>query len=463
MGTAIYVRVSTGKQQEEGISLETQQERILAYCEMKGLKNIKKYIDVGSARDTNRTDYQKMMNDVEKGLISNVVIYKLDRLNRSNLDLLKMIEHLKKHNCGFNLTIDNIDTSSSTGKLQLNMLGAFAEHESNTISESVSDNMMTLATKGIWMSSVPYGFDLSPEKRLVINEDEAKLFRKACSLILNKGYSFLGAYKYMADNYGVDWSPDFLLKKINHETTVGNIMRNGIITYNTHEPLISIEDRDKLLEIRKSNHTGRARNTYNDIFRRKIKCYQCKSTLVLNVTRRRKNKTYYYSYQCSDCYRRGRKSVSVSEPVLERSLIKYMSNLSLSGFQSVEIKQNDNEKKYAELKLKLDKINRKRDRIQRAWINEKMSDNDLEKYSREIDREEQTIKEEMDVMGIAKRELSIEELSNLKLMFQDAYEDLTRNEKLEFIQKHFKEIHFKRTKLDGHYKYRVDLTDVIFF
>src|SRR5699024_263477 len=173
MATAIYLRVSTEKQSDEGVSLHTQKERLNAYCTMKGLTNIKEYLDVGSGRTTEkRTNFNRMMEDVKEGFIDNVVIFKLDRLTRSIMDLNNLVTTLNKKDCTLHSCTENIDTSSASGRMMINLIGTFAQWESETISERVKINMQSLAEQGIWQSAIPYGFRLGEDKRLIIDEKE---------------------------------------------------------------------------------------------------------------------------------------------------------------------------------------------------------------------------------------------------------------------------------------------------
>src|SRR5690625_7108786 len=94
MATTIYIRVYTERQEEKGVSLDTQRERLNAYCTLKGLKDVREYLVVGSARTTNRVSFKRMIKDVEQGFIENIIVLKLDRLTRSIIDLNKLVKKL---------------------------------------------------------------------------------------------------------------------------------------------------------------------------------------------------------------------------------------------------------------------------------------------------------------------------------------------------------------------------------
>src|SRR5699024_7195135 len=122
MATAIYMRVSTEKQEEHGVSLEKQKERLKSYCIMKGLKNTKEYVDVGSGRSTDkRESFKRMIKDIKEKRITNVVILKLDRLTRSIIDLNKMIKLLNENECELHSCTENLDSTTASGRMMMNL------------------------------------------------------------------------------------------------------------------------------------------------------------------------------------------------------------------------------------------------------------------------------------------------------------------------------------------------------
>ena len=112
---AIYIRVSTKKQVEEGFSLEAQRERLEKICETNGYIIYKVYADEGkSGKDTNRPAFQEMMNDMKEGKFDKILVMKLDRISRSVIDLEIMIKEMQQNNVEFESASEKIDTSSYT-------------------------------------------------------------------------------------------------------------------------------------------------------------------------------------------------------------------------------------------------------------------------------------------------------------------------------------------------------------
>ena len=134
---AIYIRVSTDAQREEGYSIDAQKEALTAYCISKQISNYEYYIDGGfTGSNLNRPEMQRMIEDAESGRLSHVVVYKLDRLSRSQKDTLYLIEDvLNPHQVAFVSLNESMDTGTPMGRLMLGILSAFAQLERENIRE----------------------------------------------------------------------------------------------------------------------------------------------------------------------------------------------------------------------------------------------------------------------------------------------------------------------------------------
>src|SRR5690625_2058352 len=170
MAVASYRRVSDEKQ-EDGISLEMQQIEIGKYAVYRDYEDIKEYYEIKSARTTKgRFKLNEMLRHVKEGRIKKVIIWRLDRLSRSLRDLLNIIHVLEENGCELHSTHENIDTSTPSGRMLVLTLGMIGEWESSNISERVSRTMQVYASKGVWLSSLPFGFDRDEERKLIVNE-----------------------------------------------------------------------------------------------------------------------------------------------------------------------------------------------------------------------------------------------------------------------------------------------------
>ena len=131
MKVGIYSRVSTQEQAREGYSIGEQVERLKNYCAAKGWILYKTYTDAGfSGANTDRPGMQQLISDVADGKIDMVLVYKLDRLSRSQKDTLYLIEDVFiKNNVNFASITENFDTSTPFGRAMIGILSVFAQLE----------------------------------------------------------------------------------------------------------------------------------------------------------------------------------------------------------------------------------------------------------------------------------------------------------------------------------------------
>ncbi len=178
----MYVRKSTEKGLElEFNSLQNQEEACKAYIMSQAFNewhHYKTYTDGGISGGTmERPALKQMLDDISKGLVKTVLVYKVDRLSRSIMDFHNMMKDLEKYNCNFVSITQAFDTSTSMGKLTLNMLLSFAQFEREVSSERVRDKIYASKMKGFWMGGTPrLGYDIV-DKKLIVNEVEAKLVK----------------------------------------------------------------------------------------------------------------------------------------------------------------------------------------------------------------------------------------------------------------------------------------------
>jgi len=137
------------------------------------------YIDDGySGGDTHRPAYQRMVADIEAGKVDLIATYRLDRVSRSLPDFTAFMANLEKLGVGFCSVTQSFDSTTSMGKLVMNLLGAFSEFERATIAERTADKIAAARRRGLWTGGRPVlGFDVR-DKHLVVNADEANAVRE---------------------------------------------------------------------------------------------------------------------------------------------------------------------------------------------------------------------------------------------------------------------------------------------
>src|ERR1700735_990879 len=180
---AIYTRKSTehGLEQEFN-SLDAQREACEAYIKSQasqGWKCLPQHYDdpAYSGGNLDRPALTKLLADIEAGKIDVVVVYKIDRLTRSLADFAKLVEAFDAKSISFVAVTQQFNTTTSMGRLTLNILLSFAQFERELASERVRDKVAASRKKGKWTGgSVPLGYD-AKERKLVINKSEAETVR----------------------------------------------------------------------------------------------------------------------------------------------------------------------------------------------------------------------------------------------------------------------------------------------
>lgn len=190
---AIYTRKST----EEGLdqefnSLDAQRQAVEAYVEsQRGLGWVAlpdRYDDAGfTGANTDRPAFQRLLADVEARRVDVVAVYKIDRLSRSLFDFTRLMEVFRANDVTFVSVTQQFSTTTSVGRMTLNLLATFAEFERETISERTRDKMGAARRKGMWTGGAPMlGFD-AIDKKLVINTREAEQVRAIFELYQRHG------------------------------------------------------------------------------------------------------------------------------------------------------------------------------------------------------------------------------------------------------------------------------------
>ena len=180
---AIYTRKSSqeGLEQEFN-SLDAQREAAEAFIKSQKHERwtlIPRHYDDGgfSGGSMDRPALHELIADIKKGLIDVVVVYKVDRLSRSLHDFARLVDVFEKHNVSFVSVTQQFSTTTSMGKLTLNILLSFAQFEREVTGERIRDKIAASKKKGMWMGGVPIlGYDVK-DKKLIVNPAEAEQVR----------------------------------------------------------------------------------------------------------------------------------------------------------------------------------------------------------------------------------------------------------------------------------------------
>ena len=190
---AIYTRVSTDQGLEQDFnSLDAQYDASQAYIRSQqhaGWTLVRsKYDDGGfSGGNTDRPALQRLLEDVRDGRVDIIVVYKVDRLTRSLADFAKLVELFDQHGISFVSVTQQFNTTTSMGRLTLNVLLSFAQFEREVTSERIRDKIAASKRKGLWVGGMPpLGYD-TKDRKITVNEAEADCVRTIFQSYLRLG------------------------------------------------------------------------------------------------------------------------------------------------------------------------------------------------------------------------------------------------------------------------------------
>ncbi|MBI4584574.1 MAG: recombinase family protein [Planctomycetes bacterium] len=323
---AIYTRKSDddGLEQEFN-SLDAQREAVEAYVlsqRGEGWVALPDHYDDGgySGKNTVRPGFQRLLQDLEAGKVDVVAVYKIDRLSRSLIDFVQIMQLFEQHGVSFVSVTQRFDTSSSMGQLMLNILMSFAQFERQVISERTRDKMRATRRRGLWTGgAVPLGYNLV-EKKLVLNPTEADQVREIFKLYLDLGSILLVAQELTRRGWktkswtiqngemkpGRDFDKHLVRNLLGNPVYVGQVKLHGELFPGAQEAIIPEETWNAVQHLLRNNTRVRYRHPSENvtaILQGLIRCASCGSAMSPNAARKG-NRIYPY-YCCQTLMKRG--------------------------------------------------------------------------------------------------------------------------------------------------------------
>lgn len=267
MKVAIYIRVSTQEQAQDGLSLEAQEKLLRKYCADNDLEVAALYADEGiSGKDIHhRPQFLNMMSAADRHEFDAIIIWKLSRFSRSTIDLLQCCKRLEKNGITLKSYSEQIDTGNAMGNLLLTILGAVAQFERDTVSENVKMVAEYRAKQGKRTCSDVLGYYRNGKDSLRINPEESeivsfifKTFIEYQSLTVTAKKCKSRGYRGKRGGEMKSWHIERILTCPIH---AGFYTFRGEVFKGNFEPIISIDDFN-LVQIIIENHymiTGRTR------------------------------------------------------------------------------------------------------------------------------------------------------------------------------------------------------------
>jgi site-specific DNA recombinase len=276
--SAIYTRVSTDQGLEQDFnSLDAQREASEAYIKSQAHEGwrlvLARYDDGGySGGSMRRPALQKLLIDVQARRIDVIVVYKVDRLTRSLADFAKLVEMFDKHDVSFVSVTQSFNTTTSMGRLTLNVLLSFAQFEREVTGERIRDKIAASKKKGMWMGGVvPLGYRVE-DRALHIVEDHAAIVRCLFRRYLEAGSVVRLKQQLDAEGFRIPiridgagrstggglFSQGHIYKILSNPIYVGRIAHKGQVHEGQHPPIVTL---DLWNEVQQSlrDHLGAAR------------------------------------------------------------------------------------------------------------------------------------------------------------------------------------------------------------
>ncbi|MDN9009858.1 recombinase family protein [Brevibacillus laterosporus] len=301
---AIYVRVSTDEQAKEGFSIPAQRERLRAFCQSQGWEIIEEYVEEGwSAKDIQRPQMQRLLKDIKKGTLDMVLVYRLDRLTRSVLDLYLLLQIFEKHDVAFRSATEVYDTSTAMGRLFITLVAALAQWERENLAERVKFGIEQMIDQGKKPGGhSPFGYHFDKDFTCTIIEQEARVVEKIYQWYA-EGFGYRSIAKQLNE---MDVSPR-IAKRWNH-ISVRDILLNDMyigvyrwgnkIVLDNHPPIISKQlfaKVKKTMEGKSGQSPRKGKFPLTGILR----CGDCEEHNMQGFYDHRDQKTYYRCLGCN--------------------------------------------------------------------------------------------------------------------------------------------------------------------
>jgi site-specific DNA recombinase len=268
---ALYTRKST----EEGLdmefnSLDAQREACEAYVasqKAEGWVLAPDHYDDGgfSGATLERPALQRLIADIEAGSIDIVVVYKIDRLSRSLMDFAKLVEVFDRNNVTFVSVTQSFNTTTSMGRLTLNILLSFAQFEREVIGERIRDKFAASRKKGMWMGGwAPLGYDVR-DRKLVINKVEAATVRTIFNRFMGVGSATALTRTLITEGvttkHGKPIDKGSLYKLLNNRIYIGEAVHKGTAYPGEHQAIIDRKLWDRVHKVLGQSPRKRAAQT----------------------------------------------------------------------------------------------------------------------------------------------------------------------------------------------------------
>ena len=375
---ALYVRVSGQEQAIKGLSLEAQQESLEEYARERGWVIVGVYIDAAkTARKSlgKRTNFLRMLESVKQDNVDLILFTRLDRWFRSVADYYKVMEILDAHNCGWLTTQEQYDTTSSGGRLYINLRLSIAQNEADLCGERIGVVLDSKVKHGTVVSGkIPFGYRINEEKRLEVVPENAAIILDAFEHYRST-VSVRATAAYIQRTYGLNWDNVRCRRNLVQTLYIGHYESNGRVNPNFCPPIVPrdlYDDVQKLLSNNtKANPTGRV-----FLFTSLLICAECGHRLAGLQT------GYGPYYRCPQHY--SRRTCDHKKQIRETAVEEWLFTFLGDELKKQRLEWDIKEARRRQTAASIDRaaIRRKLSRLKELYVNEMI---DLEEYRRDYE------------------------------------------------------------------------------
>ncbi len=445
---ALYIRVSTQEQVNEGYSIQEQSDRLTKYCEAHSWVVVGSYTDPGfSGGNTDRPGIQKLIQDAKNHLFDIVLVYKLDRLSRSQKDVLYLVEDVFNANdVDFISMNENFDTSTPFGKAMVGILSVFAQLEREQIKERMQMGLDARAKEGYYHGGpyAPIGYEYT-NGLLQINEREALMVKKIYDLFFS-GISIHAIHKYMKEHYPSGtkygkWTDSACRSVLSSIVYTGNIEWKGSVHPGRHDAIIDYDTwlrvQDTIKQRRINEPQRKTAFEHTQILGGLVWCGKCGARYYCKQnTASRKSKIVQKYYTC---YSRGKsnknqikdpdcKNKSYNVNKLDAVILDQISHLRLHRELVAPAPSIDNEAAAAQIQKAINALDRKIERLLDLYSEETIDISVLNKRINDLNTEKSGLLEELSNLDATHTpELSIAEANDILDKFHDVLASNDKN------------------------------------
>ena len=477
---AIYVRVSTDDQRDNGYSIDSQLRILTKHCEKNEYSIIHIYNDAGySGKDLIKPNMQRLIKDIKAKKIDILLAIKVDRLTRNNYDGFWLLNYCQDNNVKIKLTLEPFDVSTANGEMMFGMNLVFGQRERKEFGARTKRALEEMALKHVHPSQAPYGYTRNSEGYLEIEPIEAQVVKEVFDLC-KKWYSVRNIAKIMKENNayltnGI-WHTDRVYRILSNSIYIGRFEywkykrknEDILIVDDYCEPTIDKQTWNKIRKIlEKNKHSNYGEHIH--LFTSLIECPKCKKILSSTISYKydkNRNRIEYYHLTCknNNCKNKG---LHYSSDKIEKALTNLLKELIKDINKSentIIINKPNNQKEIKDIEKALENLKIQEKKLIDLYLNSSLNIEILNQKNEMIKNEINKLNEKKELLSTnnSNKETKVDLINCLKnnnknIDLNLKWEQLDRRSKREIIKKNIEKLEIIRDK-----KYNIEIKNIVF-